>query len=100
MIKSLTQAMALGKSARFYPAQAMNFSNYFGKKASEVPEVQLPGEETAEVTGVASYVDEVKSKVPPSTKLKAEIREMERTEEEGNLYSVYKPQRMVKRERD
>ena len=38
--------------------------------------------------------------MPPSTVLKAQIREMERTEEEGNLYNTFKPSRMTRRERD
>ena len=41
-----------------------------------------------------------KPKVPPSPALRAKIREMERTEDEENLYSIYKPSRMTKRERD
>ena len=44
-------------------------------------------------------VDE-KSKVPSSPAIRAKIREMERTEDEENLYSIYKPSRMTKRERD
>ena len=48
----------------------------------------------------ASSDGEDKQRVPPSTQLKADIAELERTEEEGNLYSTFKAQRMTRRERD
>ena len=84
--------------------QAMTFSSgfkgdYFKKSSSEVPEVKLPNQQGYdEYDDVDSGVD--KPKVPPSPALRAKIREMERTEDEENLYSIYKPSRMTKRERD
>ena len=84
--------------------QAMTFSSgfkgdYFKKSSSEVPEVKLPNQQGYdEYDDMDSGVD--KPKVPPSPALRAKIREMERTEDEENLYSIYKPSRMTKRERD
>ena len=85
--------------------QTMPFSSafkgdYFKKSSSEVPEVKLPNQ--PDFDGDSDDMDHEggKPKVPPSPTLRAKIREMERTEDEENLYSVYKASRMTRRERD
>ena len=76
--------------------------NFFGRKTTAtVPEVVLPEDlKEAKAKKTANFVDDAKLKTPSSTVLKAQIREMERTEEAGNLYSTFKPTRMTIRERD
>ena len=75
--------------------QSMAFSslfkgNYFKKGSGEVvPEVVLPGNEVVVADSPASFTDEKRSKMPASTSLKKEIREMERTTDESNLYTIY-----------
>ena len=97
MLKSTMQRLLL-------TTQTMAFSSglkgdYFKKSSSEVPEVKLPNQEDYDDLEDMDSVGE-KSKVPPSPALRAKIREMERTEDEENLYSIYKPSRMTRRERD
>ena len=97
MLKSTMQRMLL-------TTQTMAFSSglkgdYFKKSSSEVPEVKLPNQEDIDDLEDMESVGE-KLKVPPSPALRAKIREMGRTEDEENLYSIYKPSRMTRRERD
>eukprot|EP00353_Schmidingerella_taraikaensis_P009058 CAMPEP_0185585116 /NCGR_PEP_ID=MMETSP0434-20130131/36596_1 /TAXON_ID=626734 ORGANISM="Favella taraikaensis, Strain Fe Narragansett Bay" /NCGR_SAMPLE_ID=MMETSP0434 /ASSEMBLY_ACC=CAM_ASM_000379 /LENGTH=77 /DNA_ID=CAMNT_0028205253 /DNA_START=62 /DNA_END=295 /DNA_ORIENTATION=- len=76
--------------------------NLFKKSSKEVPEVTLPEDVdglTAEATQ-SPYQDEQGSKIPPSIALKEQIRDMERSEEAGNLYSTYKASRLTRKERD
>ena len=100
----LSVSRKTGMQRLLLTTQAMTFSSgfkgdYFKKSSSEVPEVKLPNQQGYdEYDGMDSGVD--KPKVPPSPALRAKIREMERTEDEENLYSIYKPSRMTKRERD
>ena len=84
--------------------QTMSFSSafkgdYFKKSSSEVPEVKLPNQQDYDDLEDMDSVSD-KPKVPPSSALRAKIREMERTEDEENLYSIYKPSRKTVRERD
>ena len=77
--------------------------DYFKKSSNEVPDVTLPGDEDGferNERNPAQFEDEEKPKSPPSATLKQEIYDLERTEDESNLYSIYKPKRMTRRERD
>ena len=99
-----TNVMIKTSMHRLLTLQAMSFSSgfkgdYFKKSSSEVPEVKLPNQEDYDDLDAMDSVVE-KPKVPPSPALRAKIREMERTEDEENLYSIYKPSRMTRRERD
>ena len=58
-------------------------------------------EEAAEDSGRREMIERVNKKVMPHiTDLKNEIREMQRETEGGNLYSVYEPNRLSKKEMD
>ena len=70
-------------------SQGFKNTNLFKKGSQQVPEVTLP-EEMAGLEEADSHFADVKgSKTPPSAVLKDQIRDMDRTEEEGNLYSTY-----------
>jgi hypothetical protein len=62
--------------------------------------VTLPEEINDQKNDPTAFADDSKSKMPPSTKLKAQIRQMEREDEAGNLYSTFKPSRLTRQERD
>ena len=64
------------------------------RSSEEVPEVVLPGDEEKDNSiqkNPTTFEDDESPKSPPSQTLRQEIKEMERTEDESNLYSIHKP---------
>ena len=91
-------------SSKLYTIQYMTMSSglkgdYFNKKKNEVPDVVLPGEIGLDQAEALSD-ETTATKIPDSTQLKSNVRDLEREADAGNLYNTYKAARLTRKERN
>lgn len=92
-------------SSKLYTVQYMTMSSglkgdYFNKKKNEVPDVILPEEVGLEQAEAFSDETTTTAKIPDSTQLKSNVRDLERETDSGNLYNTYKAARLTRKERN
>ena len=87
-----TTSHRLGQAPLLFSAAQVQFFSSSGLKGDYFKREEASGEiADALVNDPTAFADEKRSQVPPSTTLKQQIRDLVRTEDEGNLYSVFKP---------